>query len=127
MEEETNSLIKNFRGQLMAKDAEFEMLEQQINKNEDDQMSDKINKIAELERKILKIKHEHDEEITLLKDKIEKYQDIIREKEMENESKILDFTSHFRKKETMSKSENFKLKKDMEVNYSKTNLLIVYS
>jgi hypothetical protein len=115
LEDETSNLIKNFRGQLIAKEAEFEMLEQQLTNNDNEQMSGKLTKITELERKIWKIKHEHEEEITHLKDQIEKYQGFLLEKDMDNESKLLDYTSQYRKKETQSKSDKFKLKKDMQV------------
>ena len=115
LEDETNGLIRNFRGQILAKETEFSHLQDNLVKQDDEQLSKKMSKIADLERKITNLKVKHDEEITYLKDQIENYQNMLREKDMENESRLLDFSSKFRKRETETKSEQFKLKKDMQV------------
>lgn len=115
LEDETTVIIKNFRTQILSKESEFEALQEQLVKTEDDQLAKKMAKIAELERKITTIKHRHNEEIDHLKEQIEKYQNMLREKDMELEGKLLDANSNYRKKETNARTDYFKLKKDLEV------------
>ena len=123
LEEEAETLMKKFNIQMEAKDNDFEKLNNELSKKGDEEINKKLEKITELERKIHKINLEHQDEVTHLREQIEKYQNILKEKDLESENKILDFSAAFRKKETKAKTENFKLKKDLEVNFPKiTNL-----
>lgn len=115
LEEETSTLIKNFRTQLLSKESEFEVLKEQLARTEDVELSEKILRITELERKIASLTQRHEEEMIHMKEQVDKYQSMLREKEMESESRLLDANAAFRKKETNAQSEQYKLKKDMEV------------
>lgn len=103
------------RTQLLSKESEFEVLREQLKRTEDVELSERILKITELERKISSLTQRHEEEMTHMKEQVDKYQSLLREKEMESESRLLDINAAFRRKETNSQSEQYKLKKDMEV------------
>jgi hypothetical protein len=115
LEDETTSLLKNLKIQLINKDAEIQSIQEQINVNEDMEISKKVDKITELERKLVSMRQHHEEELTHMKEQIEKYKELLREKDMDNETKILDFSASYRQKESKSKADIFKLKKETDV------------
>ena len=115
IEGKTQSLIKKFNSELAEKDNELEIITREMSKKGDKEIEKKIEKISDLERKIQKIKNDHNDEIIQLKKTIKKYQNLLNEKDIETEHKIQDLSAAFRKKETFLKSENFKIKKDWEV------------
>lgn len=117
LEDETTSLIKNFRAQLLAKDSELQMIQEHFKSADDDKMSEKISKISELERKLMNQNMKHEEEQIHMREQIEKYQSLLKEKDMENENKLLDTNANYRKKETVSRSEQFRIKKEQEVKF----------
>ena len=112
IEGKTQSLIKKFNSELAEKDNELEIITREMSKKGDKEIEKKIEKISDLERKIQKIKNDHNDEIIQLKKTIKKYQNLLNEKDIETEHKIQDLSAAFRKKETFLKSENFKIKKD---------------
>ena len=58
----------------------------------------------------------HDDEIDQYKEQIDKYQNMLKEKEIDIENKLLYVNSNYRKKETFYKTEMSKFQKDLEVN-----------